>query len=356
MNSTEVEQINYFKSLTGLRAVAAILVCFHHYNKHLSIENDVIVRYFNESHIGVTIFFVLSGFLITSRYLNPTKKIPLKYYFFGRFSRIYPTFFLITILYFILDPNFNLTSLFYNLTFLKGFYPKELFLGVSQSWSLTVEETFYFSAPILFLLYRRFKNLGYILFFGTMSVVLASLIFISYSLFKENFLNFFTLYTFFGRFSEFLIGSFAYIILKSNKLNKASLTAIGALGVFLSPLALSYFWGAKNSFGILTPGGIIYNNLILPFFVSSFILGLIKEQTAFQSILGSSSFQFLGKSSYCFYLLHEGALANITLAKTNSPLLTALLMYLLSGLIWYFYEEKIRNLIMNSNYIKKSLG
>ncbi len=134
----------YFKSLTGLRAVAAIFVCLHHYSKHFNLDDNVISKYFSECHIGVTIFFVLSGFLITARYLPVASTVPLKYYIAGRFSRIYPVFFAVTLLYFILDPAFNLKSLFFNLTFLKGFYPPELFSGVRQGWSLTVEECFYF--------------------------------------------------------------------------------------------------------------------------------------------------------------------------------------------------------------------
>ncbi len=53
--------LNYFNALTGLRAMAAYMVYAHHFNpipKNYAVHGLV-----NELHIGVTLFFVLSGFL-----------------------------------------------------------------------------------------------------------------------------------------------------------------------------------------------------------------------------------------------------------------------------------------------------
>ena len=73
---------NYFPALTGIRAVAAYMVFFHHFNPlHALKEGNLWARLLNpvfeEGHIGVSIFFVLSGFLITVRYyesLNISKR------------------------------------------------------------------------------------------------------------------------------------------------------------------------------------------------------------------------------------------------------------------------------------------
>jgi hypothetical protein len=61
-------EANYFQALTGVRAIAAWLVFFHHYNP-FSIERfgSVINQFVQEFHVGVSVFFVLSGFLITHR-------------------------------------------------------------------------------------------------------------------------------------------------------------------------------------------------------------------------------------------------------------------------------------------------
>ena len=60
-----------FPALTGIRALAAFMVYIHHYNP-FSIEffGKYIHDFFSEFHIGVTIFFVLSGFLICNRYFD----------------------------------------------------------------------------------------------------------------------------------------------------------------------------------------------------------------------------------------------------------------------------------------------
>ena len=56
-----------FPSLTGIRAIAAYMVFIHHYN---TFANKGLHDFFGEFHIGVTLFFVLSGFLIAHRYYN----------------------------------------------------------------------------------------------------------------------------------------------------------------------------------------------------------------------------------------------------------------------------------------------
>ena len=60
------KNLTYIPALTGIRAVAAYVVFLH----HLSFFNNgtLLWQFTNEGHIGVTIFFVLSGFLITLRY------------------------------------------------------------------------------------------------------------------------------------------------------------------------------------------------------------------------------------------------------------------------------------------------
>lgn len=159
----------YYPGLTSLRAIAALMVYLHHFNPlpqgtiFLGIPVWGILK---EFHIGVTIFFVLSGFLIASRYMD--NKVSFKKYLWNRFVRIYPIYFLLTILTFALkgfDTGFSykLWTLFVlNITFLRGFIESTKFSLVAQGWSLTVEETFYFLAPVIFLLLRRYGKVVYL--------------------------------------------------------------------------------------------------------------------------------------------------------------------------------------------------
>ena len=140
--------------LTGIRACAAYLVFFHHFNlpwfKFLQ----------NEMHIGVGMFYVLSGFLITYRY-RVNYQIKANWfakYFKNRFARIYPLYFILLLLTLLIHKEFSFKELFFNLTLTKGFFDPRKFTGIAQAWSLTVEECFYALAPWLFLLYDRKKS------------------------------------------------------------------------------------------------------------------------------------------------------------------------------------------------------
>ena len=86
-------------ALTGIRAIAAYLVYLHHTNPFTEERfGSFIHSFIHQFHIGVSIFFVLSGFLITLRYYeSSTLKLPwLKKYFQNRIARVYPMYFILT--------------------------------------------------------------------------------------------------------------------------------------------------------------------------------------------------------------------------------------------------------------------
>ncbi|MDP9229675.1 MAG: acyltransferase, partial [Bacteroidota bacterium] len=149
----------YFPVLTGVRTVAAAMVFFHHFNIFSpQIFGNFIYGFVSVFYVGVTIFFVLSGFLICYRYqhLVSLKKKWLKQYFINRFARIYPMYFLITIIYalpFICKCDFSneFNILILNLTFLRGFFSDYRSTLITTGWSLTVEEMFYFLFPLIIL-------------------------------------------------------------------------------------------------------------------------------------------------------------------------------------------------------------
>lgn len=172
----------FFNGLNELRALAAFAVLFHHielYKHYLSIDslyNYSIVKHFIENlgKNGVYLFFVLSGFLITYLLLEEklqTGKISVSKFYGRRILRIWPLyfiilgigFFLIPFIYFSF-PNFFEAQGFYNERIKNLVYGKNLLLflfflsnialqlfggvaGAAQSWSVSVEEQFYFIWP-----------------------------------------------------------------------------------------------------------------------------------------------------------------------------------------------------------------
>lgn len=86
MNSSEKTR---FDALTGLRWFAALAVIFRH---NRPPGDSMFSTFFENGYSGVTVFFVLSGFVLTVRYFNefqhPTRDL-LRGYFFARLARIY---------------------------------------------------------------------------------------------------------------------------------------------------------------------------------------------------------------------------------------------------------------------------
>jgi peptidoglycan/LPS O-acetylase OafA/YrhL len=151
--------------LDALRALAVSLVLIDHFRltEHLLGVRPPL------GSLGVTIFFVLSGFLITSMLLKEHRKtggISLTNFYRRRAYRIFPTFYCCWILTTVVECLAHqfywktaVVSFFYFMDYGRGLAPEKLqpYLHMWISWSLAVEEKFYLLWPLLllFLLKRR---------------------------------------------------------------------------------------------------------------------------------------------------------------------------------------------------------
>ena len=201
--------------------------------------------------------------------------------------------------------------MFLNITFLRGFFFDFWNTGIAQGWSLTVEECFYFSAPIIFLIAKRYGKFYIQPVVITLFAVLMVLIFrnLNWHGFFGN-LPFVLVFTFFGRCFEFFVGvQLARIVLKRGleRTNKIKWTYLGFLLIFVCVFVMALQpipagWGA----GLESPIGIITNNYFLCIAVAFFFYGILTETTIFKSFLAMPFIELLGKSSYIFYLVHLG--------------------------------------------------
>lgn len=316
---------NYIPALTGVRALAAYLVFIsHYYNAFDDVFPHSVQRFLSEFHIGVSIFFVLSGFLITYRYYHNFKLTAawFRQYLKNRVARIYPMYFLLTICaftYYFISKDEAVTGgfdhpialLFMNITFVRGFFFRFWNTGIAQGWSLTVEECFYFSAPIIFLIAKKYNK------FYIQPIVLTAFAIGMVLIFSQvNWYGFFAnfpfvmLFTFFGRCFEFFVGvQLARIVLNKGftRTNKITYTYVGFTLMMLCVLIMALQpipkgWAA----GVESPAGIITNNYFLCIAVALFFYGLLTEATLFKRILAHPFVELLGKSSYIFYLIHLG--------------------------------------------------
>ena len=179
MNNLKV----YFPNLNGLRFIAAFLVIIHHIEQIKSISN--IHNYWETSpfigiigKLGVVLFFVLSGFLITYLLLleeRTFKKISIRKFYIRRVLRIWPLYFLIIFLAFCVLPYIDLftlpgfgkeivySNLLFKLFLYLLFFPNlvlSLFGMVpyaSHTWSIGTEEQYYLVWPILLKYIRKHR-------------------------------------------------------------------------------------------------------------------------------------------------------------------------------------------------------
>lgn len=164
----------YFPGFNGIRAWAAFLVVFVHFNQFAFLFGISGFRDHTElAGLAVTVFFVLSGFLITYLLLIEYSKhgtVKLNHFYIRRILRIWPVYYMVILvsicLYFLVDApdayNFSFKTLVLYLFFLPNYaYAANLILiPITPLWSVGVEEQFYLLWPWLF---RNKKSMNDIL-------------------------------------------------------------------------------------------------------------------------------------------------------------------------------------------------
>jgi peptidoglycan/LPS O-acetylase OafA/YrhL len=340
-------------SLTGLRAIAAGVVVLHHLVP--SEKNTLVHSILGEFNVGVTIFFVLSGFLITYRYFDQFERGKNWFYnyFINRVARVYPMYFFLTAFTFFqfflaqkkLDSNLIVQFLL-NITFLRGFFSDYVYSGISQGWTLTVEECFYFSAPLIFFLSRRIPVI-------LQALIIFVLGYLTYLVFRNiqfhgfmNQLSYIFITTYFGRVFEFAIGMLLAMKVIKHSVKISNATWVGGIGFLLAFACQVVLNFSTGVFAIQTVTGFAINSLVISASVAVLMLGLLSEETVIKRLLGNNLLVILGKSSYTLYLLHFGMVGYLIRRFISSHFIVELIMtYILSILLWYFIEEPCNKLV-----------
>jgi peptidoglycan/LPS O-acetylase OafA/YrhL len=144
-------------SLNGLRALSILLVIVGHLDEQdLHGRLHAAVPMLIDPQFGVNVFFVLSGFLITTLLLQEEwhkRDVSLKRFYLRRGLRILPAYYLLLFVYFVLQIlsvlNFTSISWLTSLTYTKDFNRREDW-ETAHLWSLSVEEQFYLMWPLVF--------------------------------------------------------------------------------------------------------------------------------------------------------------------------------------------------------------
>ncbi len=152
----EVVARRHFPSLDGLRAVAVMVVIVGHHGYPIAgVPAD----------LGVSAFFVLSGFLITRLLMREQASsgtVSLTRFYARRTIRIFPAYYAFLLFSFVLDriqgshwsPTLGLSAVTYTVNYFNAFHhhPSN---SISHAWSLAVEEQFYLLWPLAFVLLAK---------------------------------------------------------------------------------------------------------------------------------------------------------------------------------------------------------
>jgi exopolysaccharide production protein ExoZ len=264
-------------ALDGVRGLSIIFVLFFHYNPSS-------LYFLYGGHMGVDIFFVLSGFFIASILFN--SKNTNTNYLKNRFLRLMPAYTISLLIIWLLHYNVSNSykGFIANLFFIPFFSKKIEYINF-VSWTLAWEWLFYLIAFLLFKINKLFN-------FKYFHILIISILIIS-----TVFLNLLNIDYEIYRFVGFYLGCLIY--LTNIKINNRYVHYISFTIILLLITAYGYFNETlmSGSFKILY-------YFIFDIFVSIFLVTLLHQESYLKYIFQSKPFLFLGKISYSFYLTH----------------------------------------------------
>jgi len=324
--------MSFRSDINGLRAIAVISVLFYHFG----------IIGFGGGYVGVDIFFVISGFLMTKIIVTKieTNKFSLKDFYIARGKRIIPALLgvvsaVLILGYFYLTP-FDYKILGWHGMSAVGFFSNIVFSHRSDyfdvssqvqwllhTWSLAVEWQFYMVFPLLLIGLKKLKN-GRFFKVGVIILFIFSLFMAVTLTHKLPTMSFFTLPT---RGWEFLTGGLVFLYPKKNRRFKY-LFEIGLLFILLSVVSYSSQLDFPGYWAILPVLGtalIIYEN---------------RES----KILNNRLSQYLGVISYSLYLWHWPVVVAMKYFDIEFNLLnviTALLLSIFLAHISYIFIEQV---------------
>ena len=337
-----------YPSINGLRGLSILFVICHHLQiqhglfSHSSSLNwlNPFLEFIEDGHLGVNIFFVISGFLITSLLLQEeveTTTISLKKFYIRRSLRILPAYFFLLFIYFILC-SFNIIGISHSswltsLTFTK-YFNWWLDWFTSHLWSLSMEEQFYLLWPLVFMMGQTFRKIVVVF-------VLLIVPFIRYYFFHHpnSYVNELTIFT---RIDAIAMGCF--IAIYKNELI-----------TFLNKHWAKSFYFAITLLFILrylpsVTGNVkVFNYLIVPFgsthgtianiLISVIILySIYGPQKYWHQFLNLKLMNYLGILSYSIYLWQQLFVMKSNYWVTNYP--QNLFFILIAALFSYHLIEK----------------
>lgn len=283
----------------GLRAVAVLAVILYHVNE----------GWLKAGFIGVDVFFVISGFIITTLLTEPGRKVDLLAFYVGRVKRIVPAYAVMftivcvfsALLFLPSDFSFFFRSLKsaalfasnnYFAEFGSYFAPKAEELPLLHTWSLAIEMQFYVLFPLFILCLPRTCRLPVLSLIALVLFVWSGIQILSGHQDKLYF-------SLIARVPEFMVGAIVAIGARHTVMSSLLSTLLGVLGAAV--LIVGFLFIDKGSF----PGFLS----IVPCVGTAAII--IARRGPITDLLSARALVWLGGISYSLYLWHWPVLAFI---------------------------------------------
>lgn len=335
--------MQYRKEIDGLRAVAVIPVLFFHAGYEL----------FSGGYVGVDVFFVISGYLITSIILNDLQagRFSIKTFYVRRSKRILPALVLVTLCsmpfaWVLLTPS-HFDSYANSLLGVATFSSNILFWLESgyfdtaselkpllHTWSLAVEEQYYILFPLFLMAIWPYGRKPILISLAVMCVI--SLAIAQWGAYNAPGAAFFLLP---ARGWELLFGVFCAFYL--NQKTEPSSPHIEQSMSLLGLLLIGY---AVFSFDATTPTPSFYT--MIPVIGTVLLILFANSGTLANRMLGLGPIVGIGLISYSAYLWHQPIIAFLKYSYLFEAepfrLLTVMLVFPLSYLSWKYVERPFR--------------
>lgn len=342
--------MKYRAEIDGLRAVAVIPVILFHAG----------AKYFSGGFVGVDVFFVISGYLITTIILAEKEQggFSIVNFYERRARRILPALFLVMLVslpfaWLWLMPT-NMEGFAKSLIAVSTFSSNILFWQQTgywgtvnelkpllHTWSLAVEEQYYVLFPLFLIFMWKFRRRWILSSF--VFVAVSSLLLAQWGAYNKPHGNFFLLPT---RGWELAIGAFIAFYFLYRKQLVRELLSHKIMDEILGLLGLAMITYAVYAFSPSTPFPSFY--ALVPTLGAALIIIFSSPQTFVGRLLGSKIFSGIGLISYSAYLWHQPMLAFARNESLTTPghftlIIIALLSLPIAYLSWRYVEKPFRD-------------
>ncbi|MFD0962593.1 acyltransferase family protein [Pseudofulvibacter geojedonensis] len=347
------------EQLTFTRFIAAISIVIFHYGSGSSLFNNETVSFlFNQANIGVSYFYILSGFVMVIAYGNKNK-IDSGLYLKNRLARIYPVYFLAIFLIIAirLFKEIDYYNLLLNIFMFQTWIPEKALTINTPGWSISVELFFYILFPILLnYLYSKksLSKISYIIIsFWIISQVIHHLLI--YKIIHIPYYNIVDLaYHPIMHLNQFLVGNLAGLFF-INKLKEKQHNYF----LIISVIILSIIILLKY------PIGLNFHNGLLAILFVPLILFISLSNGYISKLTSKKPFVFLGEISFGIYILQAPVwiiFSDYRLNKylgldknidfTKAFFLRLVILIFLSIISYIYFEKPLRNKIKKVSLTK----